>query len=91
MGRTAIPHLKPVLNTSKSKIEMQIEVKFHPLSEYSTVTTPKLVLKGERDCRSLPGPRFHDAAMWSLMSCACDVQYTKISETAPEVERAVSA
>ena len=27
--RTVIPHLKPILNTSKLKIEMQIEMKWY--------------------------------------------------------------
>ena len=29
MRRTIIPHLKPILNISKSRIEMHIEIKFH--------------------------------------------------------------
>ena len=37
MRRTAIPQLKSILNTSKLKIEMQIEMKWYIFSKCSTV------------------------------------------------------
>ena len=37
MRRTVIPHLKTILNTSKLKIEIQIEMKWYIFAECSRV------------------------------------------------------
>ena len=37
MRRTVIPHLKPILNTSKLKIELQIEMKWYTFPSVPTI------------------------------------------------------
>ena len=45
MRRTVIPHLKPILNTSKLKIEMQIEMKWYTFQQLWQIATLKRKLR----------------------------------------------
>ena len=70
--RTVILRLKPILNSSKFRIEMQIEMNFHiyrSIQQLRKISTLIGTLKCERDCGTRPMSTYGGIVcirMWEL-------------------------